>query len=118
MKHGALLEVGGGALTLGVSLWLAFGPLRSRLPKFVTRFAKFSVALKLTTVAGVCAWALRSNILHDGSMAVNWGLVAAVLLLLSGAVWVLRRKTVGKVQLGADAPGEQPSRINDLGVQR
>jgi hypothetical protein len=104
MKHATLIEIGGSAATLGVSLWLAFGPLRHRLPRFITRFARCSAALKLVASAGVCGWLLWQNVEHDGSRALRWGLTVSGVVLVYLAVWVLRRG----VRSGPTRPEDRP----------
>ena len=86
------LEVGG-LFTLAVSLWIAFGPLRHRLPRVLTRFGKYSAALKLLTLSGLCWYTLYHFLTDDKpSAALNWLLGCLGIMLLSGAVFILTRK--------------------------
>lgn len=80
------------AFTLGVSFWIAFGPLRHRLPRFITRFAKLSATLKLLGLAGICLWGLVHNIRSDDALAMRWLLSILALALLAGAAFVATRR--------------------------
>lgn len=92
MSHHQIYEYGFAALTLGVSLWVAFGPLRHRLPRVLTRLAKYSAAAKLVGVSAVCAWGLHDNLHHHGSHAVRWALGTTAIITAAAAVWILMRK--------------------------
>ncbi len=86
------LEVGG-LFTLAVSLWIAFGPLRHRLPRVLTRFGKYSATLKLLTLSGLCWYTLYHFLTDDKpSAALNWMLGCLGLMLLGGAVFIFTRK--------------------------
>jgi hypothetical protein len=91
MRHRETVEIMIGACTLGVSLYLAFGPLRSRLPRVLTRFARLAAVLKLAALGIACAWWLRVNIRHDGPMAIRWVLVIVGLSLIAAAAFVATR---------------------------
>lgn len=56
------------AATLGFSAFIAFGPYRHRLPKALTRFARFSMAFKLGVLAVLGASLLWHNITDGGPM--------------------------------------------------
>jgi hypothetical protein len=86
------LEIGG-LFTLGVSLWIAFGPLRHRLPRVLTRLGKYSATLKLLTLSGIC-WFTLYRFLSDDipSAALNWLLGCLGVMLLAGAAFIITRK--------------------------
>lgn len=92
--HGHHYEYIGGALTLAISLWVAFGPLRHRLPRFLTRFAKLSAVLKLSATAIICGYVGVQTIRHHGSAAVAWAALTMCVLLIIGAVYVVRWKSL------------------------
>jgi len=92
MTKKEIFEIIGSAITLSVSLWIAFGPLRHRLPKFLTRLAKYSVALKLLMLSGLCWWGWYENRMHHGYKALRWTLFALALGLIGGALYVLSIK--------------------------
>lgn len=106
-----------GLCTLGLSLWIAFGLLRHRLPKVITRFGKYSAALKLLGLSGVCWFGLYHALTDDEpSAAVNWLLGCLGLLLLVGALWVLTRPQTarhhgphGRGPNGQTTPGKTAS---------
>jgi hypothetical protein len=82
-----------GLFTLVVSLWIAFGPLRHRLPKILTRFGKYSATLKLTVLSTLCWIGFYRNMTdEEPSLALNWVLAGLGMLLLAGALFVLTRK--------------------------
>jgi hypothetical protein len=83
----------GGFFTLAVSLWIAFGPLRHRLPRVLTRLGKYSATLKLLVLSGLC-WFTLYRFLRDDipSAALNWMLGCLGTMLLAGAAFVLTRK--------------------------
>jgi hypothetical protein len=86
------LELGSLAL-LGLSLWIAFGPMRHRLPKLVTRFGKYSATLKLLTLSGLCWFGLYKCLTdNEPSAALNWLLGSLGVILLAGAAYVFTRK--------------------------
>jgi hypothetical protein len=82
-----------GLFTLGVSLWIAFGPLRHRIPPFFTRLGKYSATLKLLSLSGLC-WFFLYRCLTDDipSLAINWMLGFLGSVLLAGAIFVVTRK--------------------------
>jgi NAD/NADP transhydrogenase beta subunit len=92
-KH-QLIELSVSTFTLCLSFWVAFGPLRHRLPRFITRFAKYSAAFKLAALSALCWWALHMNIQAHGSYPIRWMLVMLGVSLLAGAGFVLTRKTM------------------------
>ena len=99
------LEIGG-LFTLGLSLWIAFGPLRHRLPKVLTRFGKYSATLKLLFLSGVCWFTLFRFLTDDiPSAALNWLLGCLGTMLLLGAVFVLTRKQAPR----AHTPNTHPA---------
>ncbi|MBY0261524.1 MAG: hypothetical protein K2Q20_04235, partial [Phycisphaerales bacterium] len=106
-EHHQLIELVISAFTLGVSFWIAFGPLRHRLPRFITRFAKLSAVLKLLALAGLCIWGLVHNIRFDDSLAMRWLLGVLTVVLLAGAAFVATRRPVPKPPAGGrtDVPG-------------
>ena len=80
-----------GGTTLVGGLFLAYGPLRHRLPRFITRFARYSAALKLLFVAVVAGIALYHSV-HAEHRALHWIFFAGVMLTaIGGAVFVLLR---------------------------
>jgi hypothetical protein len=86
------LEISG-LLTLGVSLWIAFGPFRHRLPKVLTRFGKYSATLKLLGLSAFCWILLYKSLVDDEpSMALDWLLGSLGICLLAGAAFVVTRK--------------------------
>ncbi len=86
------LEVGG-LFTLAVSLWIAFGPLRHRMPRVLTRLGRYSATLKLLTLSGLCFFTLYRFLTDDKpSAALNWLLGCLAIMLLGGAVFVFTRK--------------------------
>lgn len=86
------LEVGG-LFTLMVSLWIAFGPLRHRLPRVLTRMGRYSATLKLLTLSGLCFFTLYRFLTDDKpSAALNWLVGCLALMLFGGAVYVFTRK--------------------------
>ena len=90
------LEVLLGALTLTIGLWIAFGPLRHRIPKFFTRLGKYSATFKLISLSGVCWFGLyKAATDSKPSMALNWLLGSLGVVLLAGAIWVVTRKQGG-----------------------
>ena len=93
--------------TLGVSLWIAFGPLRHRLPKPLTRLGKYSAVLKLLFLSGVC-WVTLFRFMSDDvpSAPINWMLGCLGTLLFCGAVFVITRKQAHHTsnQPGASSP--------------
>lgn len=109
MSHHTIYEIAGSAITLSVSLWVAFGPLRHRLPKFLTRLAKYSVALKLLTLSGLCWWGFYANWHgHPRPRALEWTLSVLGVGLIGGAIYVLQLKTAPAAtakQLPAPNPG-------------
>lgn len=83
----------GGLLTLAASLWLAFGPLRHRLPRVLTRFGKYSATLKLLSLSALCFFTLHRFLTDEApSAALNWLLACLGLMLLGSAGYVLTRK--------------------------
>ena len=86
------LEVGG-LFTLAASLWIAFGPLRHRLPRVLTRLGRYSATLKLLTLSGLCFFTLYRFLTDDKpSAAINWLVGCLALMLLGGAVFIFTRK--------------------------
>ncbi|HVU65380.1 MAG TPA: hypothetical protein VHC70_15470 [Phycisphaerales bacterium] len=85
-----------GLFTLGVSLWIAFGPLRHRLPRLLTRLGKYSATLKLVLLSGGC-WFLLYRCMTDDepSLAINWMLAFLGIVLLAGAAFVVTRRQAG-----------------------
>jgi len=82
-----------GLFTLAVSLWIAFGPLRHRLPRVLTRLGKYSATLKLVFLSALCWIAFYKSITDDvPSAALNWLLGWLGGTLLAGALFVLTRK--------------------------
>ena len=114
MSNHIVYEVVGSAITLGVSLWVAFGPLRHRLPKFLTRLAKYSVAFKLLMLSGLCWWGCYLNWPHRpparvlGGLrpfgALVWILGSLGIGLIGGAIYVLQLKT-------SPAPAQAPKAL-------
>jgi threonine/homoserine/homoserine lactone efflux protein len=76
-------------VTLGVSAFVAFGPLRHRLPRFITRLARYSMALKLCTMAGFCGFLLWHNVRDQGPMSGRWALTGVAVLLVAAGIRVL-----------------------------
>lgn len=90
--HQHLIELSG-LFTLAVSLWIAFGPLRHRLPRFLTRLGKFSATFKLVSLSGICWFLFYKNLTDDEpSLGMNWLLGTLGVILLCGAAWVVTRK--------------------------
>jgi hypothetical protein len=87
------LEISSGLCTLAVSLWIAFGPLRHRLPRFFSRIGKYSATLKLLSLSALC-WFFFYRCLTDDvpSLAINWMLGFLGVALLAGAAFVVTRK--------------------------
>lgn len=104
MSKRELFEIIGSAITLGVSLWVAFGPLRHRLPRFLTRLAKYSVALKLLTLSGLCWWGFFANREYHGYHALRWGLLVLAIGLIGGALYVLTLKPQQAPKRGTTPP--------------
>lgn len=99
MPRHTVIELSVSVFTLLVSFYIAFGPLRHRLPRFITRFAKYSAGLKLLALSGLCWFALYQNVHVDGPRSLRWMLTALAIAFIGGAVFVLTRKTpVVKVQ--------------------
>jgi hypothetical protein len=103
------LEIGG-ICTLGFSLWIAFGPLRHRLPKPLTRLGKYSATLKLLFLSGVC-WVALFRFLNDDipSAPVNWMVGGLGVILLLAAAFVITRK---QTKPAHSAQPMQPSRVS------
>jgi hypothetical protein len=95
----------GGLVTLAVSLWIAFGPLRHRLPKILTRYAKISAALKLTGLSVVCWIACWHAWQEHASHAARWSMALAGVVLLAAAVFVLTRRTPAAAGAAAEPVG-------------
>ena len=95
----------GGLLTLGFSLWIAFGSLRHYLPRFMIRLGKYSATLKLLFLSGVC-WFTLYRFLGDDipSAAVNWLVGCLGVMLLLAAFFVFTRKHHVHAPAGS-APG-------------
>jgi len=106
-----------GLFTLAVSLWIAFGPLRHRLPRFLTRLGKYSATLKLLTLSAGCWFLLYARFFRipgdvgdDGPPADEPSLILGVLLgilgvvLFAGAVFVVTRKQGERVQAPPPPP--------------
>ncbi len=86
------LEIGG-ILTLGFSLWIAFGPLRHYLPRFLIRLGKYSATLKLLFLSGVCWFTLYRFLTDDvPSTPANWLVGVLGIILLLAAIFVFTRK--------------------------
>ena len=84
-----MMHVGIAVVTLGVSAFVAFGPLRHRLPRFITRLARYSMALKLGTMAGFCGFLLWHNVRDHGPMSGRWALTGVAVLLVAAGIRVL-----------------------------
>ena len=84
------------ALTLGVSAFVAFGPLRHRLPRVLTRLAKYSMAFKLGMLGTVCGVMLWHNVRDEGPMAGRWVLTVLAVGFAAAAVRVLFLKAGGE----------------------
>lgn len=83
----------GGICTLGFSVWIAFGPLRHYLPRFLIRLGKYSATLKLLFLSGVCWFSLYRFLTDDiPSAAINWLVGCLGLVLLFAAIFVFTRK--------------------------
>ena len=83
----------GGICTLGFSLWIAFGPLRHYLPRFLVRLGKYSATLKLLFLSGVCWFTLYRFLTDDiPSAAVNWLVGCLGVMYLHAAIFVFTRK--------------------------
>jgi hypothetical protein len=109
--HEHWLEIAG-LFTLAVSLWIAFGPLRHRLPKVITRFGKYSATLKLVSLSGICWFLLYKGLVDDvPSAAINWLLGALGVILLVGAAFIVTRKQTQPVH---PAPPHKPSPVPPL----
>jgi hypothetical protein len=94
MKHREAVELGIGAGTLLLSLYVAFGPLRHRLPRVLTRFAKYSAAAKLTSLSLLSWFWFYRNAQHDGPRALGWALSLLGVSLLAAAYYVIRRPVI------------------------
>ena len=81
--------------TLGVSAFVAFGPLRHRLPRVLTRFAKFSMSFKLGMLAIVTGVMLWHNVRDQGPSAGRWVLTVLCVGFAVSAVRVLFLKAGG-----------------------
>lgn len=96
----------GSLVLLGLSLWIAFGPMRHRLPRVITRFSKYSAALKLLTLSGLCWFGLYQCLTDDEpSAALNWLLGALGLILLFGAFRVFTFKHAHPARPKTDRKG-------------
>ncbi len=84
-----MMHAGIAVVTLGVSALVAFGPLRHRLPRFMTRLARYSMALKLASLAVVSGYFLWQNVRDHGPMSGRWGLGMVAVLCVGAAVRVL-----------------------------
>lgn len=84
-----MVHAGIAVVTLGVSAFVAFGPLRHRLPRFVTRFARYSMAFKLASLAAVSGYFLWHNVRDHGPMSGRWALGMVAVLCVGAAVRVL-----------------------------
>jgi hypothetical protein len=101
-----------GLFTLAVSLWIAFGPLRHRLPRFLTRLGKYSATLKLLGLSTLCWIALYKSVTDDEpSLALNWLLGWLGGMLLAGALYVLTRKQVYRPPQAPPPPSRLPARL-------
>lgn len=100
------LEVGG-LFTLAVSLWIAFGPLRHRLPRVLTRLGRYSATLKLLTLSGLCFFTLYRFLTDDKpSAALNWLVGCLALMLLGGAAFIFTRKPTHAPHTHAQPPAQ------------
>ena len=84
-----MAHAGIAVITLGVSAFVAFGPLRHRLPRFLTRLARFSMAFKLASLAAVSGYFLWHNVRDHGPVSGRWALGAVMMLCVGAAVRVL-----------------------------
>jgi len=84
-----MVHAGIGLVTLGVSAFIAFGPFRRRLPRFMTRLARYSMAIKLSSIAGVSGYFLWHNVRDHGPLSGRWGLSAVIVVCVALAVRVL-----------------------------
>ncbi len=113
------LEIAG-LFTLGLSLWVAFGPARHRLPRVLTRFGKYSATLKLLSLSGLC-WFLLYKCLTDDepSLALNWLLGSLGVVLLAGAAFVVTRKQEpAKHHAPHPHPPETPAQLPRISTPR
>ena len=85
-----MVHAGIAVVTLVVSAFVAFGPLRHRLPRFVTRLARFSMAFKLASLAAaVLGYFLWHNVRDHGPMSGRWAIGMVAVLCVGAAVRVL-----------------------------
>lgn len=83
-----VLEYGIAATTLGVSAFVAYGPYRHRLPRFMTRFAKLGIVFKLGVMSAVSGLAAYHSVVNEGRLIVQVILGVLSVGLAAGAVGV------------------------------
>lgn len=84
-----MVHVGLALVTLAVSAFVAFGPLRHRLPRVLTRLARYSMAFKLGSLAVVGGVMLWHNVRDEGPWSARWVLSVLVVGFAVAAVRVL-----------------------------
>lgn len=104
MTRHELIQIAVGLATLALSLYVAFGPLRHRLPRILTRLGKWSATLKLMSLAALCGYGVYRNIQHHGSFAMRWWLTGLGVILLGAAAYVVTRRSESRPSHGSAAP--------------